>query len=172
MASAEGAPPPPKEPGREPDAAGLELEVGWRHFQWDAPADDTPLPKALAGWYLPGFDASGWKAGKEPFSPGRGKGTIWDKTNIALRRTFRLKDTSYAQLSLVMDCPPETQVYLNGFRVLDIASTPNAAYTPIILREKAIELLNKGENVIAACARKGRGDTLDVGLRAARVKTK
>jgi len=172
VASSEGAPPPPKEPAREPDAGSLELEVGWRHLQWDAPADDAPLAKALMGWYLPGFDASGWKAGKEPFSPGRGKGTIWDKANIVLRRTFRLKDTSYAQLSLVMDCPPETQVYLNGFRVLDVASTPNATYTPVVLRDKAVELLKKGENVIAVCATKGRGNTLDVGLRAARVKSR
>jgi hypothetical protein len=175
LASAAGPQLAPKEPKRkletrEADAelSDAALEAGWRYFEWG----DAAMPRELAGWFLPELDHSSWKAGRAPFSPAKGKGTVWSKRHIVLRKTFDMKDTTYIQLSLVMNCPPGTQVYLNGYRVVEVVSTPGQPYEPVLLREKAVELLKKGENLIAVYGQKGRGATLDVGLRAARAKGK
>ena len=141
----------------------------WRHFQWGASASD-PLPKSLAGWTRPAFDASRWPSGEGPFGARGGKGTRWTKPKILLRKAFTLKDTNYSGLSLVMACGAGTQVYLNGFRLVEIVTTPRRPDEPIPLRDNAVELLEKGENLIAVYGVKGREGTLDITLRAARAR--
>jgi len=176
LANAQPPPRPPKWETVLPSSAKTPQE--WKYFQWGKPTDEAdtsetaaaPVPKALTGWYEPAFDDSSWQSGPGPFRARKGKGTRWDKQKILLRKTFSLEDANYGPLSLVVECGPGTQVYLNGYRVVVIVSTPRRPDEPILLHDKAAELLKKGKNLIAVYSQKGRPAAIDVSLRAARAK--
>ncbi len=120
------------------------------------------------GWQRPEYDDSKWPTGAGPFQARKGKGTHWTKQRIALRKTFDLADTDYGSLALILACDEGTEVYLNGYRLVEIISTPRRPDELVPLHDKAPELLRKGRNVLAVWSEKGRSGTLDVGLRAAR----
>ena len=158
--------PPPEQPQWEalvPPSS--EKPQQWRLHQWDA-GDPPP------GWSLPDFDDAAWPAATAPLQGRKRKGAAWSKQQILLRKAFDLDRVDRSQLCLAMDCPAGTEVYLNGYRVVEIVSTPRRPYEAVPLHDKAIELLRKGRNVLAVRARKGRSDILDVGLRAAKAKGK
>jgi len=133
----------------------------WRHAQGDA-------GEPGAGWQRPEYDDGKWPTGAGPFQARKGKGTHWTKRRIALRKTFDLADIDYGGLALVLACDEGTEVYLNGYRLVEIISTPRRPDELVPLHDKAPELLRKGRNVLAVWSEKGRSGTLDVGLRAAR----
>jgi len=136
-----------------------------RYQQWDG----DKMPSQLDGWYRADFDDSAWPAGAAPFHArrGRGKATAWSKRHIVIRTAFRLARTDTSQLGLLMSCEPGTQVYLNGFRIVDMAESPRRPDAPVPLRRKAAELLRKGGNQLAVLSHKGRSGTLGITLRAA-----
>ena len=165
LATADPLPPKPK--WETLLAPSSERPQEWRYHQWDG-----AMPASIAGWQGADFDDSAWQRGAGPFQRSRGKATAWRSQRIVLRKAFDLSRTDYEQLSLTMDCPAGTQVYLNGYRVVEIVSTPRRPYEPVALHDKAAELLKKGANLIAVQSQKGRSAILDVGLRAARPKRK
>ena len=165
LATADPLPPKPK--WETLLAPSSERPQEWRYHQWDG-----AMPASIAGWQGADFDDSAWQRGAGPFQRSRGKATAWRSQRIVLRKAFDLSRTDYEQLSLTMDCPAGTQVYLNGYRVVEIVSTPRRPYEPVALHDKAVELLKKGANLIAVQSQKGRSAILDVGLRAARPKRK
>ncbi|MFP4057056.1 MAG: DUF6288 domain-containing protein [Candidatus Brocadiia bacterium] len=145
----------------------------WTYRQWDGEAvePDGPLPAAIASQLLPGFDDSAWDAGPGPFASRGGKGTRWEKRHLVLRKTFELHDRpAFDALALRLNCPPDTQVYLNGYRLVDVVQDPRRLDERVPVREQAVGLLRQGTNLIAAYARKGGGGTLDVALDAATAK--
>ena len=66
----------------------------------------------------------------------------------------------------IVECRPLSKD--KSFRVVEIVTTPRRPDEPIPLRDSAVELLKKGENLIAIYGVKGRDGTLDITLRAAR----
>ena len=161
-----GAQPPPSPPKWTTILPSLAREASeWRVAQWDG---DAPPPE-LAEWSDPDCDDLVWQTGSPPFQPG-GRGTKWSKQNIAARVEFTHERTDAEHLAIAITCPVGTEVYLNGYRVLEIVSTPRKPLELVPLHDKAPELLRKGRNVLAVAGRKGRTTTLDVGLRAAYAK--
>jgi hypothetical protein len=139
----------------------------WRLQEWgddlEAPADAA---KAPAGWAAVEFDDSKWAEVKGPLRIGSRKAG-WAKRNALLRRTFELKNTSFAELRLLAAVARDGRavVYLNGQPVLRIEPGPWRGYAKIALPASAKRLLKRGTNVLAVRGERGpRGGTFDVGI--------
>jgi hypothetical protein len=132
-------------------------------YTTDAPAD---------GWESANFDDSAWKKGAAGFgtaeTPNATVRTVWDTSDIWLRRTFFLSaveanDTSDIVLDVFHD--EDCEVYINGAKVLETTGyTSHYAQYPI----KRAAALREGANVIAVhCKQTRGGQYIDVGISSA-----
>ncbi|MBP8605678.1 MAG: beta galactosidase jelly roll domain-containing protein [Phycisphaerae bacterium] len=120
-------------------------------------------------WVETAFDDTSWKTGRGGFgtsgTPGAVVGTVWNTSDIWMRRTFEL-DTVPAQgdLLLVIHHDEDAQVYLNGKQIKTLSGyITNYTFAP--LSPDALKLLKTGVNTLAVhCRQTSGGQYIDVGL--------
>lgn len=123
-------------------------------------------------WYSDTFDDSSWNEGPGGFgtaeTPGAIVGTVWNTSDIWLRRTFTAGSLSAADLEKLvwrLHHDEDVEIYLNGTLVLS-ATGYTSAYVPVSAgAETKAALVLGGINVIAIhCHQSGGGQFIDAGL--------
>jgi hypothetical protein len=130
----------------------------WR-YTLDPPAKE---------WYQPSFDVSVWKEGVSGFgtsgTPGARIGTVWDTSDIWLRREFVLVQDKSKHLRLLIHHDEDAEVYLNGVLAARLHGFVSGYEETDILPE-ALATLRPGENTLAVhCHQTVGGQYIDVGL--------
>jgi hypothetical protein len=133
-------------------------EQPW-NYVFDKPAD---------GWYMPNFDDLSWKKGPGGFgthgTPGSVVRTVWNTSDIWLRREFTLPDGPFAQLCLQVHHDDDVEIYLNGVLAAKLTGY-TTGYKEVPISEAARKALKAGGNVLAVhCHQYGGGQYIDVGL--------
>ena len=124
-------------------------------YTFESPIDD---------WMKIDFDDSEWETGLGGFgthgTPGAFVRTIWNTSEIWLRKTFEL-DQIPARVSLNLHHDEDVQVFINGKRVTN-QSGYLTNYRIVDLDRSALKI---GKNVIAiSCIQTGGGQYIDVGI--------
>jgi len=135
-----------------------EKSVPWRYTTTKPPRE----------WYQSDFDAGMWKEGESGFgtegTPGAIVHTVWNTSDIWLRRTFTLDKQASSSLQLSIHHDEDVQVYLNGVPAAS-ATGYTTQYESLPLNADALAALKPGENVIAVhCHQTGGGQYIDAGL--------
>lgn len=130
----------------------------WR-YTFDAPAE---------GWKTAAFDDAAWKQGRGGFgtkaTPNTTVNTVWDKSDIWVRRGFELPEGKLKDPHLVLFHDEDVEVYLNG--VLAFKTTGYTTnYETFPISPEAAAALKPGKNVIAIhCQQTGGGQYVDAGI--------
>lgn len=130
-------------------------KVLWK-YTFDQPVGD---------WFAPGYAAEDWKEGYGGFgtrqTPGSTIGTVWDSSDIWIRRTFELKQSIPDAIGLRLHHDEDTQVFLNGQHVADVAGY----LVNYRLFEIPATAIHDGDNVLAIhCHQTGGGQYIDCGI--------
>ncbi|MDR3378400.1 MAG: glycoside hydrolase family 2 TIM barrel-domain containing protein [Verrucomicrobiae bacterium] len=132
--------------------------VNWS-FTMEPPPED---------WYQVKFDASAWKSGAGGFgtagTPGVVVNTVWDSSDIWLRRSFTLGPEDPTQLKLQIFHDEDVDVYLNGILAVELPGYIRD-YDEFGILPAAVAGLHQGENTIAVhCHQTSGGQGIDVGI--------
>lgn len=136
----------------------LEDRPRWRYTTAKPPAD----------WFKPDFDDRSWKEGPAGFgtrgTPGARVRTVWNTSDIWLRREFTLPDTKFTDLHWSLHHDEDVEIYLNG--VLAATFTGYITdYETVPLSPVAKAALKPGKNLLAVhCRQTGGGQYIDVGF--------
>ena len=119
-------------------------------------------------WALPEFDDRNWTDAPGGFgtkeTPGAVVGTVWNTSDIWLRRRFTLDDADSENIYLRLHHDEDADVYLNGVLAAK-ASGYSTDYQLISISPRARAALRNGENILAVhCKQTGGGQYIDVGL--------
>jgi len=122
-------------------------------------------------WFQPEFKAAKWNTGPGGFgtrgTPGAVVRTIWNTSDIWLRRTFQL-DKVPERLTLDLHHDEDVTIYLNGTLVYRAAGFLKN-YAQVTLGEEAVRALKPGANLLAVhCRQTVGGQYIDVGLTSGR----
>jgi hypothetical protein len=146
-----------------------------RHMRELAPtAELAPVPWRYTleapseSWSHLGFDDSAWRESPGGFgtvgTPGAIVRTDWRTKDLWLRRAFTAPATSPRLLALRVHHDEDTEIYLNGVLVSQLAHWTQG-YTLIPLPEDASQHLCSGKNVLAVhCRQNSGGQYIDLGL--------
>lgn len=133
-----------------------------------APTWRFTLSRPAPRWSHADFDDSGWGQAQAGFgtpgTPGAIVRTIWDSSDIWLRRTVLLRpeDLSHAQIEIHHD--EDVEVYINGVLAFK-QSGFLTNYADLDLTPLGRRALNQGINTIAVhCHQTSGGQYIDVGL--------
>jgi hypothetical protein len=147
-----------------------------------ATADDEPetwhytTEEPSGAWQNVGFDDSSWKKGRASFgtrgTPNAAVNSIWNTSDIWLRKTFDLQDPETvlgANLRFYHD--EDVQVFLNGRKVVERRGyVVEYIEQPLSAEEKG--LLKATGNVLAVhCRQTTGGQNVDVGLQVLRASS-
>jgi hypothetical protein len=126
------------------------------------------LDKPADGWYMSDFDAASWKTGAGGFgtqgTPGAVVRSVWNTSDIWLRREVTLPNGPYTHLFLQLHHDDDAEVYLNGVLAAKLAGF-TTSYKEVPISEEARKTLKAGANVLAVhCHQTGGGQYIDVGL--------
>jgi len=132
----------------------------------DPPWRYTVQPPA-ADWSEPAFDDSLWQEGLggfgTPETPGSRVGTLWQTSDIWLRRSIDVQ-TIPPQPALYIFHDEDAEVYLNGKKIASFQRWVTE-YQVIPLDEAAAATLVRGKNLLAVhCHQSGGGQFIDVHL--------
>jgi hypothetical protein len=138
-----------------------EQSVPW-YYTFTAPADN---------WYSLGFNpaAAGWKQGQAGFgtrqTPGSFVRTVWNTSDIWVRRQFELKETpDFQYLRLMAHHDEDAEVYINGVLAARLYGFTGAAQA-FTISEEAARTLKAGNNTFAIhCHQTTGGQYIDAGL--------
>jgi hypothetical protein len=123
-------------------------------------------------WYSSSFNDSSWTAGAGGFgttgTPGAVVGTVWNTSDIWLRRTFELGTLTPENLDKLvwrLHHDEDVEIYLNGIPAHS-ATGYTTAYIPVTASAAAkAALIQNSSNVIAIhCHQTGGGQYIDAGL--------
>ncbi len=121
-----------------------------------------------ADWFQSGFADAGWQQGQSGFgvanTPGAVVKTVWDKSDIWLRRevSFTANELNNVQAWLHHD--EEAEVYINGVLAIK-TSGYTSSYESFELSSAAKAALKPGKNLIAVhCHQTGGGQYVDIGF--------
>jgi hypothetical protein len=156
--------------------------------KWHGPLYDTPsrmsviLPAADRepavwrytttrpgdGWMRPEFETAAWQEGKSGFGrrPTRwgAVNTEWTTSDLWLRRTFELPNTSMSAPHFKIFHDDEAVVYLNGQIVATLPGS-TGGYTFVPLSDAAKKALRAGTNTLAIHVHQDRGGQyIDAGI--------
>jgi hypothetical protein len=119
-------------------------------------------------WFIPGFDASGWKEGEAGFGTERTPGaivkTIWNTEDIWLRRQFTVGNENLRRMKLEVHHDEDAEIYFNGVMAANLPGfvTDYENFDPL---PEAITALKPGPNTLAVhCHQTTGGQYIDVGL--------
>jgi hypothetical protein len=124
--------------------------------------------KPPEGWFKPGFDCPGWRQGKSGFgtagTPGAKVGTVWNTSDIWLRREFELANCTWHDLQAWLHHDEDAEVYINGVLALRVSGFVTGYESwPITAAGKAA--LRPGKNLLAVhCHQTVGGQYVDLGL--------
>lgn len=129
--------------------------LSWR-YTTEKPAD---------GWFKADFDASKWKESPAGFgNEGSGARTVWNGSDIWLRKEFKAGDKKLHRPKLWMRHDDDAEVYINGVLAVR-AGRYNDGYGEFYLGGEAAAALKPGANLIAVhCRDTGGGRFIDTGL--------
>jgi hypothetical protein len=121
------------------------------------------------GWTRPDFDSSQWNQGPAGFgtqgTPGAVVRTLWNSTDIWLRRNVTLPQTDCSNLQFLVHHDEDVEIYVNGVLA---ASEPGftTSYVTLEITPQARALLQPGATVTLAvhCLQTVGGQNIDVGL--------
>ena len=121
-----------------------------------------------SNWFQPGFNDRGWLTGSAPFgtdgTPGISKNTLWDTSEIWLRRSFELTAKSFDAPHLYIYHDEDAEVYLNGKQILQVPGY-STSYVLIPLGLEAQQAVKIGTNIFAVhCRQTSGGQGIDVGI--------
>jgi len=162
-------------PGWEAIGTPAPEERTWRYTSFDPGRDsemlnkkegkrfrDVTHPAGLEGWAAPGFDDSGWQAGKAPIGKGAWKvhrTTVKNRSDwgdgefLLMRTTFELDDIDREEYRLSVLARQGFHVYLNGHKIHTYIWWKNRPYYRAIrLGPNEVKHLKRGTNVLAAYA--------------------
>jgi len=119
-------------------------------------------------WMKPDYDASAWKEGWGGFgtdgTPGAFIGTIWNTSNIWLRREIDVPAATLANQQFWLHHDEDVEVYVNGvlaFKTSGFVGT----YDAFQLTNEGRSALKPGKNLIAIhCRQTTGGQYVDLGL--------
>lgn len=119
-------------------------------------------------WTKPEFVDSSWRQGKSGFgtagTPGAIIGTIWNTSDIWMRREVEIPADKVKDLELWVHHDDDAQIYINGVLVAD-PSGWSTSYDAMPLSETAKAALKPGKNLIAVhCLQTGGGQYVDLGF--------
>jgi hypothetical protein len=119
-------------------------------------------------WFEPAFDDADWKAGLSGFgkrgTPGARFKTVWDTTDIWLRRTFDWSGGADENLHLHIYHDEDAEVYINGV-LAGRFSGYSGSYQQLPISDEARQALKATGNVLAVhCRQVTGGQYIDVGL--------
>tara|TARA_R110002111_G_scaffold163319_3_gene229520 strand:+ start:192 stop:2792 length:2601 start_codon:yes stop_codon:yes gene_type:complete len=116
-------------------------------------------------WFSANYSASEWQEGRGGFgtnqTPGSTIATVWDGSDIWVRRSFEIKTPITGTIALRMYHDEDAQVYLNGVKVADVGGfTGN--YQLFEIPTSSIQV---GQNVLAIhCHQSTGGQYIDCGI--------
>ena len=124
--------------------------------------------KPLDGWFASEFIPSEWKEGTggfgSPGTPGVVLNTLWDTSDIWLRREFTLNLEDLPGLKLRIFHDEDVEIYLNGVLAVKLAGFITD-YDEFEISATAAETLRTGNNTIAVhCHQTTGGQGIDVGI--------
>ena len=125
--------------------------------------------KPGSGWNTIDFDDRSWKEGPAGFgvpdTPGAKVRTLWNTSDIWIRRTFSLRSVPpLDSLRLRIHHDEDAEVYLNGVLAARLTGY-TVRYIQIPIRPQAVRALRQGTNLIAIhCHQTGGGQYIDAGL--------
>lgn len=160
---ASGWAPMPKPPGFDVVVPAADTKSArWRY---------TTVQPAT-NWFASDFDASSWAEGQSGFgtvqTPGAIVGTVWDTTDIWLRREVELPVANPADLLAWMHHDDDAEVYINGVLVIN-AGGATSTYEDFPIRRRVVTALKSGKNMIAIhCKNTGGDQYIDFGFSKAR----
>ncbi|HVU86285.1 MAG TPA: glycoside hydrolase family 2 TIM barrel-domain containing protein [Pirellulales bacterium] len=125
---------------------------------------NTPSTK----WALPEFDDKSWSDAPGGFgtsdTPGAVVGTVWNTSDIWLRRRFTLGDVDRENVFLRLHHDEDADIYLNGVLAAKVTGY-STDYELVSIAPKARAALRAGENILAIhCHQTGGGQYIDAGL--------
>jgi hypothetical protein len=136
----------------------LHARVTWRYT--------TNQPDA--GWMKPEYDDLKWASGVGGFgtegTPGSIINTVWNSSDIWLRREFVLDTKDLAGARIQFHHDEDVEVYLNGVLA---AQQPGfiTSYEEVLPEQEAMASLRIGTNVMAVhCHQTSGGQYVDVGI--------
>ncbi|HSU54757.1 MAG TPA: glycoside hydrolase family 2 TIM barrel-domain containing protein [Candidatus Dormibacteraeota bacterium] len=119
-------------------------------------------------WITPGLEDASWKQGQAGFgtpqTPGAIINTVWDTSDIWLRRQFTISTADLAGAKLEVHHDEDAEVYLNGVLA---AKLPGfiSNYDVFDIRPEAMASLHAGTNTLAVhCHQTSGGQYIDVGV--------
>jgi hypothetical protein len=121
------------------------------------------------GWHEPHYDDASWQQAPGGFgtegTPRAVVRSVWDTSDIWLRRTFDLESPSPAgRIMLTIHHDEDAEVYLNGALVRELKGHTRH-YRPVLLEKKTHALLQTGKNTVAVhCRQTSGGQYIDLGL--------
>ncbi len=119
-------------------------------------------------WTRENFDASAWQEGWSGFgskgTPGAVIGTVWNTSNIWLRREIELPADKLQAQHLWLHHDEDTEVYINGMLALQVSGWVEG-YELFPLTEAGRAALKPGKNLVAVhCHQMDGGQYVDLGL--------
>jgi hypothetical protein len=123
-------------------------------------------------WYTGAFNDSAWNQGPGGFgtvgTPGAIVGTVWDTSDIWLRRTFNpgtLTQEDLDKLVWRIHHDEDADVYLNGVLALSTGGC-TSSYIPLAVNAptKSALILNSSNVIAVHCSQTTGGQFIDVGL--------
>jgi hypothetical protein len=126
------------------------------------------LEKPAEDWFKPDFKDTDWKEGPggfgTPQTPGAVVRTVWNTSNIWLRRTFELPENAPKELHLLLHHDEDAEIYINGVLAAKVGGYVSD-YEEVAINPDALTMLKPGKNTIAVhCKQTGGGQYIDVGL--------
>ncbi len=125
--------------------------------------------KPAADWTRPDFDASRWKQGPAGFgtegTPGAVVRTLWNTSDIWLRRDITLPAGDFRNLQFCVYHDEDVEIYVNGVPAAAEAGF-TTSYVALEISPAARALLKPGAKVTLAvhCLQTTGGQNIDVGL--------
>ncbi len=121
------------------------------------------------GWFEPGFDDSGWNRGLAGFgtsgTPGAVVRTVWNGSELWIRRTFELPETVRLRNPMLrIHHDEDCEVFLDGRPIASLKGY-TVGYTLVPLSGARLTSLRKGRHTLAARVRNTTGGQyIDVGI--------